>query len=174
MTTVYLMRHANAYDIMGFQEPETPLRGPGPDQAKLLAARLKSLPIDAVYASPYERSQETALAYTKLSKLTVITDPRLKEIGTSEWTNKDFSKEKDKIEDIILSIVAKNREKTIAVFAHGNLIKTLLCKIMGSDLEVYENKLLIGLASITTIFVHDNGTMQIVSVSDTAHETAPW
>jgi len=171
MTTVYLIRHANAYDIMGFQEPDTPLRGQGPAQAKILAQRLKLLPIDVVYTSPYERSHETATVYVKLAKKAINIDPRLKEIGTAEWTAKDFSREKDRIEDVLLSIVAKNRGKTIAIFAHGNLIKTLLCKIVDASLNVYNNKLFIGLASITTIYVQDTGLMQIVSVSDTAHET---
>jgi broad specificity phosphatase PhoE len=170
MTEVFLIRHANAYDENGFQEPDTPLRGTGPKQATKLAKRLDEFKIESAYASPYKRAQQTAKEFSNKTGIPVITDERLKEIGTNTWTEKDFEKAKDFAEDVLLEIIAKNRNKKVALFIHGNLIKVLICKLLNANLEAYNNVLVISLASITTLIVEDTGQIKIVSISDNAHE----
>jgi len=169
MTKIILLRHANAYDMDGNQEPDTPLRFGGEDHAEKLATRLLDFGIEKVYASPYTRAFQTATAFANKSNLEIEVNEKLKEIGTEEWTENDFNKAKELTEDIILSIVSKNKDKIIAVFTHGNFIKTLLCQILSSPLSSYKTRLEIGLASITCLKFDEKGGLIITGVSDNSH-----
>ncbi len=59
MTEVWLIRHADAYRD-GPSGPDPGLSRLGREQAQRLGQRLRGLRIDAVYASPLRRAQETA------------------------------------------------------------------------------------------------------------------
>lgn len=56
----------------------------GSDAAGALAGRLADVPVAAVYASPLERAQETAIALAAPHGLPVVTDDRL--VEWSFWT----------------------------------------------------------------------------------------
>ncbi|PIS23412.1 hypothetical protein COT49_00115 [candidate division WWE3 bacterium CG08_land_8_20_14_0_20_40_13] len=170
MTEVFLLRHANAYDEFGFQEPDTPLRGKGSEQAQKLAGRLATCNIDVAYSSPYARARETAGVFSNLTGIKIAVDERLKEVGTEEWTPKDLENTGETIKDVLLEIVRKNRGKKIAIFAHGNLIKALLCRILHADFEAYNNLLVVSVASMTILHIEDTNQIKIVTVSDNAHE----
>jgi probable phosphoglycerate mutase len=82
---VWLIRHADAYAGMaalaeGRLDP--PLSQRGHEQAARLAARLASVPLDAVWASDLRRARETAEAIVHGRPLQVRVDARLGEVRT--------------------------------------------------------------------------------------------
>ncbi|WBO69646.1 8-demethyl-8-aminoriboflavin-5'-phosphate phosphatase [Streptomyces camelliae] len=86
VTEVWLIRHADSYtgleDYRG--DPRDPsLSHKGRVQAGLLAARLADVPLEGVWASGARRAQETAKAVAAGHGLSVVTDPRLREVRTN-------------------------------------------------------------------------------------------
>lgn len=90
MTTFYLIRHA-AHSLLGKRvvgrTPGVRLSPEGRDQARELADRLAGVPLDALYASPLERAQETAEPLAQRRGLAVRTTPEIQELDFGEWSN---------------------------------------------------------------------------------------
>lgn len=89
LTTVYLIRHAAHADLgtrLTGRADGAPLSDVGVAQAAALGERLRSEPIAAIYASPRERTQQTASAISR----DVHTAPELDEIDFGDWTGKSF------------------------------------------------------------------------------------
>src|SRR5215813_2122048 len=64
---------------------DTPLSAAGLQQAEAAARELKEHPFVAVYSSPLQRAQETAVPIASVHGLEVVTDPAFKELGFGEW-----------------------------------------------------------------------------------------
>jgi broad specificity phosphatase PhoE len=75
MTTVHLVRHAQAAKIQG----DPGLTATGREQAQRVAALLRLRPIVALYASPLRRAVETAATLSEALALPVALDARLRE-----------------------------------------------------------------------------------------------
>lgn len=88
MTTVYLIRHAeadgNLYRRMHGQYDST-VTARGYRQIAMLAKRFADERIDVVYSSDLTRTQTTALAITRTHGLPLRTSDQLREIGVGEW-----------------------------------------------------------------------------------------
>lgn len=91
--TIWIARHANRHD---FVKPEwftktanyrydPPLSQDGFIQAKLLANRLKNMPIQHIFCSPFLRTIQTANAVAEVLDL-----PMKLEWGLSEWLNPEW------------------------------------------------------------------------------------
>jgi probable phosphoglycerate mutase len=82
---VYLLRHAEPDWTPGGGRSvnDPPLTPFGVEQARASAKRLASESLDAIYASPYRRAQETAAALSAATGLRVATVPGLAEIGVA-------------------------------------------------------------------------------------------
>lgn len=78
ITTVYFVRHAEA-DASVKNAPVRPLTAQGYQKAQALKAYFRSVPVTAVYASPFRRAVDTVLPLAESKKLPVITDDRLRE-----------------------------------------------------------------------------------------------
>lgn len=95
MTTIYLIRHAeaegNRYRIwQGASEGQ--ITEHGRRQLEALAKRFQDIPIDALYSSDRARAQETALALMDgHPDLKLNIDPRLQEINVGSWEQKPFA-----------------------------------------------------------------------------------
>lgn len=88
MTTVYLIRHAQAEGNLyrrchgwynGLITPK------GYEQIEALAKRFQDIPIDAVYSSDLYRTMTTARAILRSRPLSLRVDPQLREIGGGCW-----------------------------------------------------------------------------------------
>jgi broad specificity phosphatase PhoE len=82
---VWLIRHADAYgglESLAEGPIDPPLSERGRQQAGLLAARLATVSLDAVWSSPLRRATETARAIVNGRPLDVRTDLRLREVRT--------------------------------------------------------------------------------------------
>lgn len=86
MTTIHLVRHGeveNPQSVIYGRLPGFSLSERGRKQAEAAARRLADRHIGAVWASPLERAQETALVIAEPHDLPVKTDDRLTESGTT-------------------------------------------------------------------------------------------
>lgn len=93
MTTIYLIRHAEAegnvfrrlqgqYDAM--------ITPNGRKQIAALRKRFEAIPVDAVYASDLTRTCTTAAAIYRAKNLPLQKDARFREIGCGVWENLPF------------------------------------------------------------------------------------
>jgi broad specificity phosphatase PhoE len=88
---LFIIRHgesiANAKGIHQGQRVDTGLSKLGKAQAKKIAERLKDEKFEAIYSSDLKRAKETAEIIAKPHKLKVISDKRLREFDTGDWTD---------------------------------------------------------------------------------------
>ena len=93
MTTLFLVRHG-AHDRLGRfldgRNPGVPLSDLGRRQAEGLAARLGRERVDAVYASPLERTRETAAPIATRHGREVSVEPALLELDFGDWSGMTF------------------------------------------------------------------------------------
>ncbi len=93
MTTFLLIRHGDN-DFLGSKLagrlPGVHLNAKGLAQAQAVADGLADLPITAIYASPLERTQETAQPLAQMKGLTIQVLPELMEIDFGEWQGQEL------------------------------------------------------------------------------------
>jgi probable phosphoglycerate mutase len=93
-TRLVLARHAvtaQTGPLLSGRTPGIPLSDEGRSQAEALAGRLASLPVVAVYASPIERTTQTAEAVARPHGLAVRLLPGVLEADYGEWTGQKIS-----------------------------------------------------------------------------------
>ena len=93
MTTIYLVRHAEAegnlfHRIHG--HTNSPLTARGLEQTAALRRRFETLPVDAVYASDLCRAVQTAAAAAEPHGLTVRMREDLREVAMGEWEDQPW------------------------------------------------------------------------------------
>lgn len=191
-TYIYLIRHGNPDYTQEKElgEHKMPLSDFGIKQAKLLAKRLKALKIDKVYSSELIRAQETAKVFAKPNKKRIFLDERLNEIDWLDWyripyfnmsekrrvkkfehyakLNRKLNQMQTKTRRLVADIYRENKAKSIALFCHGNVIKTILSGVLNADvigflsLEIYQ-------ASISKLMIDNNGFVKIDSINSVSH-----
>jgi probable phosphomutase (TIGR03848 family) len=147
----------------------------GRAQAKELAERLAQVPLDAVYASPLERCQETAAAVAEAKGLKVETLEDLGEVRYGDWTGRElkalareplwklvqaapsaarFPGGESLFEMQARAVQATERlraahpDQTVAVCSHGDVIKAIACHYLGMHLDMFQ-RVVVGPASVT-------------------------
>jgi broad specificity phosphatase PhoE len=137
----------------------------GEVQAEVTAEYLyKTVKFDKIYSSDLKRAYITAMATAQKQNLEVIKDPAFREFYGGKWENMSFSDivtqypneyktwnedfaslrcpDGESVEELsnrayeaIKRIAINNDGKTIAVFAHGGVIRTLICRLSGKPLS---------------------------------------
>jgi broad specificity phosphatase PhoE len=154
----------------------------GKRQAKILADYLRVKTIDAVYASPMKRVQQTLAPTLKAHGHTQTIFPDLREIDFGDWTGLDWHAVRDKfnfavhewldqiehpgapngesgktfrarLEPCLREIVNKHRGQNVAVFCHGGVIRALLAILLELPLPK-TNAFEVEYASITQVALH--------------------
>ncbi len=191
-TTIYLIRHANPdyslEEIVG--DRLMPLSKNGIKQAKQLSKSLLKKEIDVVYSSELKRAKQTAEIVNLTLQKKIKIDARLNEINWKNWHRikyfntceknrptklKDYKELDHKLDlmqargrRLLWDIFRKNKGKRIAVFCHGNIIKTILTGIINADvigflsLEIFQS-------SITKLIIDRNGYVKINQTNDVSH-----
>lgn len=167
MTTIYLIRHAQAdgnlyrrcqawYDGLITQT--------GYKQIEALENRFRNTHFDAVYSSDLFRTMTTAKAICKPHGLPLNTDPDLREIGSGCWEDKPwgellqtdresllafwrcdpswqveqsetFEGIQKRFDSAVKRIASAHQDQTIAIFAHGCIIRSTLAYWLGLPLD---------------------------------------
>lgn len=184
--TLFLVRHAphelqgkvqvGRRDGVALAESSYPL-------IEALGRRLASERLDAVFASPIGRAQETAGAIARAAGVTVETDEDLSEMDMGRWTDATFEALENEptyrawnackalagapggersttVQDRMVRAVGRVRtvlpEGRAALVSHGDPIKCLVCACLGLPLDSM-HRFDLDPASITTVVVGDWG-----------------
>ena len=142
----------------------------GRAQVECLSLRLADDHIAAVYASPLDRTMETAQAIARPHKLPVITQDGLREISHGHWegmtrreVEEQFSDEYTAWESdpftfapkggesgisvlaralpVIREIVVSHKDRNIVVVSHKATIRLILSSLLGFDERGYRDRL---------------------------------
>ncbi|SDF07524.1 alpha-ribazole phosphatase [Sporolituus thermophilus] len=171
MTKVILVRHGQTIwnlELKYQGHTDIELTELGIRQAQLVADRLASENVAAVFASDLSRAYKTAEFIAAKHGLSVVTVPELREIRFGAWegltydginsqwpdimkklyTSPDdvvipggetFRELKARAEGAIKRIVSEHPNQTIVVVSHGGTIRTLLCAALNIHLNYVWN-----------------------------------
>ena len=92
MTTVLLIRHGeNEYVAKGRlagRQPNIHLNKNGIQQANKIAETLTNIKLAVIYASPLDRTIETASPISRSQNIKILTRPGLNELDMGDWQDK--------------------------------------------------------------------------------------
>jgi len=175
---------------------DLPLTEKGLRQARRVAERLSSEPIEAVYCSDLQRAKVTAEIVAVPHRITPIIEQDLRELNYGEWEGvaetdlptlypdlyaawaarpaeiavpqgESFSQLRDRVSGVVARIMAERPDGTVAVVGHKSANRVLLCQLFGIDINLYRR---IGQdnGAINSIsFTPDRA--QIAALNDTCH-----
>ena len=198
LTTVLFIRHGEnewtkTHKLAG-RTPKVHLNEQGRKQAEALRKRLAGVKLDALYASPLERTVETAQAIANHHPLEVQQNPGLLEVDYGKWTGKKIKKlakkkswhtiqhypseasfpggetmyqMQSRFVQEVNRLVAQHPGQTIALVGHADLIKSAVANYLGVHFDLFQ-RIVISTASITTIAFTPAGP-RVIAVNDTNH-----
>jgi probable phosphoglycerate mutase len=201
-TTVLFIRHGEnewtkTHKLAG-RTPGVHLNEQGQKQAEALGKRLAEAKLDAIYASPLERTMETAQEIAAHHKLDVRSCSGLLEVDYGKWTGKKIAKLAKKkswytiqhypsgagfpggetmyqmqarFVQEVNKLVEGHHGQTLAIVGHADLIKSAVAHYLGVHFDLFQ-RIVISTASITTIVFTPAGP-RVVSVNDTNHNPPP-
>jgi probable phosphoglycerate mutase len=178
---VLLVRHGRTPTtgkLLPGRAPGLHLADEGRAQAEAVAERLSALgKVDAIYASPLERTRETAAPIARRLGLRVRTDRGLLDCDAGDWTGaelKQLSKRPEwrtvqrwpsgfrfpngesllEMHDRVASTVAQLRDRhagtTIVVVSHADPIKAVVADALGAPFDLFQ-RIVISPCSVTPI-----------------------
>ena len=181
MTRLLLIRHgANdslKENVLVGWTPGVHLNQKGRTQAEALAQRLAPVEIEAVYASPLERTMETAQIVAAPHELPVVVRERLGELFFGRWTGEplaklrrrrlwravqfapstmrfpggeSFCEMQARVVAELDGLQARHPRQTIAVISHADVIKAAVAHYAGLHLDLFQ-RLVISPASLTVL-----------------------
>lgn len=198
MSKVFLIRHATndalKEGVIYGRTPGVHLNEEGRAQAQALAERMSAVDLAAVYSSPLERAQETAVPLAQRQGVDVIVHPGLVETDAGEWTGQPLE-EIRKLEawqelmaypsgvalpsgeslwqaqvrmvEAMEEIRAAHREERVAVVSHADPLRVLVAHYVGLPLDLFR-RLTISPASIT-VFDFDAPVPRLICLNETGH-----
>lgn len=202
MATIVLVRHATTAATgkrLGGWTPGVHLDDAGRDQAEATAERLAGLPVAAVYASPLERTQQTARIVAKPHGVRVRTRRDLGEVDYGDWTDRPLDELRREplwatiqqvpsrvtfpgggsIRGVQAQVVAAIEEladahgdDTIVLVSHADVIKAAVAWLLGMPLDVFQ-RLVISPASTTVLQLPANGMPMLLHCNDTGSIELP-
>jgi probable phosphoglycerate mutase len=194
-TTLLLVRHAVTHQtgpVLSGRTPGIDLSEKGREQAVAAADRLAGLPITAVYASPIERTTQTAEEIASRHRLDVRPLPDMIEADYGEWTGhklEDLAKTDlwkvvqvspsrarfpggESITEMqhravaaLDALVAAHAEEMVVVVSHSDVIKAAVAHFSGVHLDLFQ-RIWISPASCTVLQFGPFGAA-LVKLNDT-------
>ena len=201
-TVVLLVRHGQTPTtgtLLPGRAPGLHLSETGQAQAAAVGERLAAMPkVDAVYASPLERTRETAGAIAKALGLKVKLDKGLLEADIGDWTGQElkvvrktpewkivhsypsgfrFPGGESFVEMQTRTVSALERLRlahpgqTIVAVSHADTIKAAVAHALGTHLDLFQ-RIVISPCSVTAIAYGDGGPT-VLSVNTVGEGPAP-
>ena len=201
MATILLVRHATTAATgkrLGGWTPGVHLDEPGRAQAEATAQRLADVPLAAVYASPLERTQETAKTVAKLHGLRVRTRREIGEVDYGDWTDQPLGQlrrrklwsviqttpsrvtfpggesirgAQTRAVEAIEQLALDHGDDTIACVSHADVIKAVVAHFCGMPLDTFQ-RIHIAPASVTTLHLAEGAPPAVLQVNDTGASPA--
>jgi probable phosphomutase (TIGR03848 family) len=204
-TLVLLVRHGQTPTTgasLPGRAPGLHLADTGRAQAEAAAERIARLPaVAAVYASPLERTRETAAPIAKARGCKVQIARGLLECDFGEWTGRalkdlftlpewttvqrypsgfrfpggeSFTEMQQRITGAIAQLVAKHPGETIVAVSHADPIKAAVAHAMGTHLDLFQ-RIVVSPCSVTAIAYGSSGpvVLTVNSLGDDLTKLAP-
>lgn len=201
-TLVLLVRHGQTPTTgttLPGRAPGLHLSAKGIEQAAAVAERIRPLDkrVSAIYASPLERTQETAQPIAKATRKRVRTEAGLLECDFGRWTGeklKDLSKLREwktvqqypsgfrfpkgesfaemqaRMTGALDRLVARHPGGTVVAVSHADPIKAAVAQALGTHLDLFQ-RIVISPCSVTAILYTTTGPM-VLSVNSTGGDLA--
>jgi broad specificity phosphatase PhoE len=201
LTRIYLIRHGAT--ILTAEDrfagaTNVPLSDEGRAQAGRLAQRLKGLPVAAVYASPLDRTMETARILAAAHSLEVNPRDGLREISHGHWeqltraeVEKQFPAEASAWDEdpftfapaggesglavtaralpALMEMVRQHEGESLIVVSHKATIRLLLSSLLGFDPRRYRDNLDQNPAALNVVDFKDPVRARLMLFNDTSH-----
>jgi serine/threonine-protein phosphatase PGAM5 len=180
--TLYLVRPGQ-YD---FRDPADPEVGKGLiplgiAQARLVAARLKSLPVKmtALYSCTMTRARETALVIgEEFPELKLQQSPLLNECAPPAWREhavrdldpEDMEECRRRLDEAFAKFFtpSPDGDRHDIIVCHGNVIRYFVTKVLGVDGKSWLG-MSIANCSLTAVRVKSDGSMKLLFYGDVGH-----
>jgi len=196
-TTLVLARHAvteQTGPMLTGRAPGVDLSADGRKQAAALAERLADLPVAAVYASPIERTAQTAAAVAERHGLAVHSLPGALEADYGEWTGgkladlaktelwktvqrapsrarfpggESMTEMQARIVGCLEAVVADHPGDIVVVVSHADPIKAAIAHYTGLHLDQFQ-RIVVSPASVTAFQLSAHGAA-LVKCNDTGN-----
>ncbi len=194
-TTVLLVRHGQTPSTgttLPGRAKGLHLADTGRAQAEAAAARIAKLDkVTAVYASPLERTRETAAPIAAGLGLRVKTDRGLLEADFGDWTGRalkelarlpewktvqrypsgfrfpggeSFTEMQTRITATLAKLAAAHRGETIVAVSHADPIKAALADAFGTHLDLFQ-RIVVSPCSVSAIWYGDSGPVVLTANS---------
>src|SRR5215472_9262319 len=194
MTVFHLLRHGE-HNVQGRicagRMPGVVLSEKGRAEAEEAARRLAGAGIAAVYASPLERTRETAEIVGGHLGLPVGILDDLAELDFGEWTGKTFDEvRKDprwpewashrslscipggetmravqrRVVEAIMEMRAQHPDEAVVAVSHGDVIRAALVFALGMPLDFY-HRIEVATASLSTVRI-DAAGIRVIAVNE--------
>ncbi|MYB86761.1 MAG: MSMEG_4193 family putative phosphomutase [Acidimicrobiaceae bacterium] len=184
--------------VLPGRAPGLHLSSEGVEQAQRVAERLAELGrIKAIYASPMERTVETAGPIARACKLRVRRSPGLIECDFGRWTGRklqslrrrkdwttvqrhpsgfrfpggeSFAEMQARALDTVAAICARHAGETVVAVSHADVIKAVAASAAGTPLDLFQ-RIVISPCSVTAIAYHPSGPI-LLTVNNTGDDLA--
>jgi broad specificity phosphatase PhoE len=200
ITRLILIRHGEVeekYHRIFGGRIDMNLSARGHEQAALLASYLQRKPIEAIYASPMTRVQQTLAPYLAQGAPTPMIMDDLREVDFGDWTGHNWEAiqtnfglnayewlqllEQDRIPNAEASqayrarveacarqIVGNHSGQLVAVFCHGGIVRMLLSILLNLPLPTFAH-FDVDYASLTEVMLHTHKKPEVSLLNFT-----PW
>jgi len=180
------------------QAPGLHLGDKGRSQAQVAASRIAGVPsVAAVYASPMERTRETAAPIARARKLRVRQAKGLIECDFGKWTGRkladlrklnawrtvqrypsgfrfpggeSFSGMQTRAVECVQNLVECHGGETIVAVSHADVIKAIVASATGTHLDLFQ-RIVISPCSVTAILYTADGPI-VLTVNSTGDSLA--
>ena len=200
-TRLYLVRHGatplSAEDRFS-GAANVFLSDEGRSQAEHLANRLANDHIDAIYASPLDRTLETANILAKPHGIKPITRDGVREISHGHWEGLSRNEVKERFPDeyeawesdpftfapkdgesgisvlarslpVIREVVVNHKEGNVLVVSHKATLRLILSSLLGFDVRGFRDRLDHAPASLNILDFKDPVRARLMLFNDTSH-----
>jgi probable phosphoglycerate mutase len=204
-TTVLLVRHGKTPttgQVLPGRAKGLHLSDEGVAQAERAGERIAGLRrVKAVYASPMERTRETAAPIAKALGLRVRTNRGLLEADFGKWTGRkladlmkladwgqvqrypsgfrfpdgeSFAEMQQRIVGTIQALVAEHPGETVVIVSHADPIKAAIAHAMGTHLDLFQ-RIVIGPCSVSAVTYGSEGpvVLGVNSMGDDLTQLVP-
>ncbi|MET0628699.1 MAG: MSMEG_4193 family putative phosphomutase [Acidimicrobiia bacterium] len=189
-TKLLLARHAvtpQTGPLLSGRAPGIDLSDKGREQAAALGLRLAELPVAVVYASPIERTMQTAAAVAGHHGLTVQELPGVIEADYGEWTGgkiselaktdlwrtvqrapsrarfpdgESLAEMQTRMVSALEVVVARHPGELVVVVSHADPIKAAIAHYTGMHLDLFQ-RIMVSPASVTVFELSQYGAAMV-------------
>ena len=199
MARLLLIRHAPTPDTgkrLTGRLPGVSLGGDGRRLAEDLAERLSDVELSAVYASPIERTWETAEIVARPHGLSPVREDGLIEVDFGDWSGRTFKQlTRLKLWQTVKTtpsrvtfpggesmadmqrrgvatcerLAAAAPKRTLALVSHADVIKAIISHYLGQPFDPFQ-RIVISPASVSVIDLPTDGPPAVVAVNASGAE----